>query len=203
MAWEYEEMAGEQTTNVNNPDKYTPSTFFIDTVRLYAKAIPTFDKNKKGNYSYDANSGLLYGITAHTESNRISSEHQIATWVNVFRNTYFRDFKLSVNDDNKEALLELIPLVSFKFDNTINTAFPNPTIENIVKKYIDKDNVDVRQIIELTTQLKNLDSENTNSTTTTSQPVNYPPKFGPVNKVQIMVGKTDDDEDPEGVREGI
>ncbi|MFN7225660.1 MAG: hypothetical protein ACK5UY_00195 [Holosporales bacterium] len=33
--------------------------------------------------------------------------------------------------------------------------------------------------------------------------VNYPPKFGPVNKVQIMVGKTDDDEDPEGVREGI
>jgi hypothetical protein len=35
-------------------------------------------------------------------------------------------------------------------------------------------------------------------------PVNYPPKFGPVNnKVQIMVGKTDDDEDPEGVREGI
>ncbi|MFN9322992.1 MAG: hypothetical protein ACK59C_04320 [Holosporales bacterium] len=33
--------------------------------------------------------------------------------------------------------------------------------------------------------------------------LNYPPKFGPVNKVQIMVGKTDDDEDPEGVREGI
>jgi hypothetical protein len=33
--------------------------------------------------------------------------------------------------------------------------------------------------------------------------MNYPPKFGPVNKVQIMVGKTDDDEDPEGVREGI
>jgi hypothetical protein len=36
-----------------------------------------------------------------------------------------------------------------------------------------------------------------------SNKMNYPPKFGPVNKVQIMVGKTDDDEDPEGVREGI
>ncbi|MFN9790703.1 MAG: hypothetical protein ACK53X_06390, partial [Holosporales bacterium] len=37
----------------------------------------------------------------------------------------------------------------------------------------------------------------------TDSNLNYPPKFGPVNKVQIMVGKTDDDEDPEGVREGI
>ncbi|MFN5589779.1 MAG: hypothetical protein ACK48P_08145, partial [Holosporales bacterium] len=36
-----------------------------------------------------------------------------------------------------------------------------------------------------------------------NEKVNYPPKFGPVNKVQIMVGKTDDDEDTEGVREGI
>lgn len=33
--------------------------------------------------------------------------------------------------------------------------------------------------------------------------LNYPPKFGPVNKVQIMVGKSDDDEDSEGIRERI